>query len=120
MNVDNYVVRLVLTSFFGTRIADVENEDGEMESCICIPIERNNLRKAPSGKISAYFFMNTSQSANRMGWTHYLKMKCHPTFVKKMQGLGWVIPFAGNAKKENFVMHRDSYNKNFVKYKGDE
>ena len=42
-NNNNFVLKLVLTNFLGANISYVENEEGELEECVCIPLERNNL-----------------------------------------------------------------------------
>lgn len=113
---DNYIVRLVLTSFFGARMHDVIDENGNMEECLCIPLKRNNLKKnAINGKVSAYFFMTQISTPSQYGWTHYLKMKCDPDWLKKQRELGWDLKFAGNAKRGNYVVHKNEYNAKFVK-----
>lgn len=103
------ILKFVLTSFFGARIEDVPNEDGNMERCVCIPIDRNDLYVCDNGKVSAYAFVNKTRNANINGWTHYLKMKCSPGFAKKMIGLGYDVPYVGNLKPANYVIHKGGY-----------
>ena len=113
---DNYIVRLVLTSFFGSHVTSVLNEEGDMEECLCIPLKRNNLKKnTRNGKVSAYFFMTQINTPSQYGWTHYLKMKCDPVWLDKQRELGWNLNFAGNAKKGNYVVHKNEYKAKFVK-----
>ena len=111
----NYVLKLSLTKFLGARVCDVENENGEMEQCVCIPLDRNNLKKNPNGHVSVYLFMAKTLTANLYGWTHYLKMKLDPNFIKKINELGLDNPFLGNAKLKSYVAVKDAYDKKFVK-----
>ena len=111
----NYVLKLSLTKFLGARLCDIENENGEMEQCVCIPLDRNNLKKNPNGHVSVYLFMAKTLTANLYGWTHYLKMKLDPNFIKKINELGLDNPFLGNAKLKSYVAFKDAYDNKFVK-----
>ena len=111
----NYVLKLSLTKFLGARVCHVENENGEMEQCVCIPLDRNNLKKNPNGHVSVYLFMAKTLTANLYGWTHYLKMKLDPNFIKKINELGLDNPFLGNAKLKSYVAFKDAYDNKFVK-----
>lgn len=116
----NFLIRLVLTQFIGASIKMVDNEDGCLEECVCIPLERNNLKKTPNNNVNVYVFMNHTNKVNYYGWTHYLKMKISPVFLKKLKDLGMENPFLGNAKRENTIMDANLYANNYVKIKNDE
>jgi hypothetical protein len=103
------ILKVVLTAFLGARIDTVIDENGNEEKCVCIPIDRNGLRIGSTGKVTAYAFVVKTRNANRYGWTHYLKMKCHPNFVKKINGLGFEVPYLGNIKPASFIVHKKSY-----------
>lgn len=103
------VMKIVLTSFLGARLDTVLDEDGKEELCVCIPIDRNNLKVGTTGKVSAYAFVNKTRNANRYGWTHYLKMKYNINFVKKINELGYDAPYIGNIKPASFVIHKKGY-----------
>lgn len=103
------ILKIVLTSFLGARVDTVLDEDGNEEKCICIPLDRNNLREGSTGKVSAYAFVMKTRNANRYGWTHYLKLKSHPSFVKKINELGYEVPYLGNIKPASFIVHKKSY-----------
>lgn len=111
----NYIIKFVLTNFLGSRIAQVENEDGDLEECVCIPLERNNLKKNKRNQVTAYAFMTKSDVANMYGWTHYLKLKTNPDFVKKCDELGLKTPYLGNSKKSNYVVYKKEYQQKLVK-----
>jgi hypothetical protein len=115
LDIGNYIVKFVLTNFIGCRIAQVENEDGDLEECVCIPLDRNNLKKNKKNQVSAYAFMNKSDVANMYGWTHYLKMKTDPAFVKRCDELGIKQPYLGNAKDSNYIIHKKAYQQKLVK-----
>lgn len=103
------ILKFVLTSFFGARLEYVPDENGNMEKCVCIPIDRNNLYVCDNGKVSAYAFVNKTRNANMHGWTHYLRMKCQPNFVKKITELGYEVPYLGNLKPANYVIYKGNY-----------
>lgn len=103
------ILKFVLTSFFGAKIEEVADEEGNLEKCVCIPIERNGLHVCSNGKVSAYAFVNKTRNANMHGWTHYLKMKCKPDFVKKIMGLGYEVPYVGNLKPANYIINKGNY-----------
>ena len=112
---NNFVLKFVLTNFLGANISYVENEEGELEECVCIPLERNNLKKNSKNQVSAYAFMTKTMSVNKFGWTHYLKMKIDPNFLKKINKIGLKNPYLGNAKGSNYIVYKNSYESKFVK-----
>lgn len=108
------ILKFVLTSFLGARVQDVPDEEGNEERCVCIPIDRNGLRIGKTGKVSAYAFVVKTRNANMYGWTHYLKLKCNPNFVKKINELGYSAPYLGNIKPDNYVIHKKGYQESLV------
>lgn len=107
---DNGVEKITLTAFFGARIEELQNENGKVEKCVCIPIERNGLCIGRSGKVNAYAFVNKTKNADRGEWTHYLKMKMPLSLVRKYNDLGYNIPYLGNIKPKNYIIHKNAYN----------
>lgn len=117
---DNYILKIVLTNFIGARFAQVENENGDLEECVCIPLDRNNLKKNRRNQTTAYAFMTVSNTPNQYGWTHYLKIKQDPNFLKKMYSLGMQSPYIGNAKNGNYIVYKNEYKAKYVKVEDDE
>lgn len=111
----NYILKINLTNFHGSRIAMVENENGDLEECVCIPLERNDLKKNRKNQVNAYAFMTKAIFSNSWGWTHYLKAKVNPNFLKKQDSLGLRNCYLGNAKDSNYVVYKKEYKQNFVK-----
>lgn len=103
------ILKIVLTSFLGSRIDTVLDEEGNEEKCVCIPIDRNNLHIGSTGKVSAYAFVVKTRNANRFGWTHYLKMKVNPDFVRRINNLGYQVPYLGNIKPAEFIVNKGGY-----------
>ncbi len=111
----NYILKLVLSNFHGAQIKMVENENGDLEECVCIPLERNDLKKNRKNQVTAYAFMTKSMVANMYGWTHYLKQKVNPNHLKKMDSLGLSTIYLGNGKDSNYVVYKNEYKAKFVK-----
>lgn len=103
------ILKIVLTSFLGARVDTVLDEEGNEEKCVCIPIDRNNLHIGSTGKVTAYAFVVKTRNANKFGWTHYLKMKCNPNFVKRINELGYQVPYLGNIKPAEYIVHKGGY-----------
>lgn len=103
------ILKFTLTNFLGARLDEVMDEEGNMEKCVCIPIDRNNLRVSTNGKVSAYAFVNKTRNANQYGWTHYLKLKLNPNFVQKINSLGYDAPYVGNLKPANYIIFKKAY-----------
>lgn len=103
------VIKLVLTSFRGAQVKDIITENGDLEKCVCIPLDRNGLVEGKTGKVNVYAFVNKTRNSNMHGWTHYLKQKVSPIFVKKINELGYEVPYIGNMKPKNYIIHKGNY-----------
>lgn len=116
----NYILKFVLTNFHGSQIKMVENENGDLEECVCIPLERNDLKKNRKNQVTAYAFMTKAVFSNMYGWTHYLKQKVNPNFLKKLDSLGLSCAYIGNAKDSNYIVYDKEYKQKFVKIDNNE
>lgn len=94
----NYDVVVKLTNYFGSRIMPIENDEGFTEECLVIPLEQNGLRVSPSKNVYSNLYMTQTMNGCIKGWTHYLRMKVNKNTYKKLLGLGYSIPYMGNAK----------------------
>lgn len=97
-NDKNYDLAIKLTNFFGARLMPIENEDGFLEECLVIPLERNGLKPSPSKNVYANVYMTKTMNGCVKGWTHYLRMKVKKDAYLKLKSLGYEIPYLGNAK----------------------
>ena len=53
-------------------------------------------------------------------WTHYIKLKATNNFVRKMNNMGYKMPYLGNMKSKNYIVHKNNYEKAREKYKEEE
>ena len=113
----NYTMKFVLTKLFGARVMEAEDEEGHMEKGVFIPLDRNDLRIDPKGNVSVHCFVSKCFTNNKYDyWTHYIKLKSSPTFVKKMNSLGYKMPYLGNLKAQNYVVHKNNYDREVKRY----
>lgn len=118
-NDKNYDLAIKLTNFFGARLMSIENEEGSFEECLVIPLERNGLKPSPSKNVYANVYMTKTMNGCVKGWTHYLRMKVNKTTYSKLKGLGYDIPYLGNAKPSSWTENlsvKDYKVKNILDY----
>ena len=99
--VDNFLVKLKLSSFLNSRVIDVEDDDGVREKGIFIPIEINNLFLSTRNTVIAWMFATKKFSCPIDDMTHYLKLKVSKTHVDKLKRLGFEPPYLGGMRKTN-------------------
>lgn len=99
----NYDLVIKLTNFFGARLMPIENEEGFMEECLVIPLERNGLKPSPSKNVYANVYMTKTMNGCIKGWTHYLRMKVRKDAYVKLKSLGYEIPYLGNGKPSTWT-----------------
>ena len=118
-NDKNYDLAIKLTNFFGARLMSIENEEGSFEECLVIPLERNGLKPSPSKNVYANVYMTKTMNGCVKGWTHYLRMKVNKNTYSKLKGLGYDIPYLGNAKPSSWTENlsvKDYKVKNILDY----
>ena len=98
----NYDIAIKLTNFFGARLMPIENEEGFLEECLVIPLERNGLKPSPSKNVYANVYMTKTMNGCVKGWTHYLRMKVKKDTYAKLKSLGYEVPYLGNAKPSSW------------------
>lgn len=111
---DRAILKFKLTNFIGAFVSEIENAEGNIEECVCIPLSRNNLKKTHDNTVSAYCFVNQSKIPLD-GWTHYIQLKSAVDFVKKLNAEGYRLPYLGNIKQESKEQVRYTFSKKFVK-----
>ena len=93
-----------LSRFIGAREVVCEDENGEKELCLAIPIERNALVRSHEGRWMAFGFVQEWDGA--MGeFTHYIKQKTNPAHVRWLESQGLESPIIGRLKPTKFY-HR--------------
>ena len=103
---DCYRMRIILTNFLRARVQEIENEHGELEKCVCIPIEDNNvyITKGNSAIIDIEMIKTNIQS--RFGWTHGVRQVPYSSLLNMYKSRGNKFTFIGNGKK--LINHRDN------------
>lgn len=100
-----YEATFYLSNFFGAREVLLEDENGEMEVCLCIPIERNALVKSNySDGIMTYGFVQEMDFPSQ-GFTHWIRQKTNPAHYADLKSRGMSSPIIGKMKPTNFY-HR--------------
>lgn len=115
---EGYRMRIVLTKFLRARIQEIENENGEMEKCVCIPIEDNKIYTTKGGSALIDMELIKTNIKSRFGWTHGVRQVPYSSLLDMYKSKGIVMPFIGNGrKKENTrdnKSNREVYAQNFV------
>lgn len=94
----NYVLRLKLLSFIGSKIVEIENDEGFMEKGVFIPLDINGLHVTDRGNVSLYAFVTERLAAAKNGTSHYLRMKISREALQKLYDLGYENPYIGEMK----------------------
>ena len=89
-----YTLSIILTKFFDAEVIEREDDYGNIEKGVFIPLDRNDL-KLWNGHVYATFFVNKSYHPKNPRATHYLTLYASKRFVKKMNDLGRKMPFMG-------------------------
>lgn len=94
---NNYTLRFNLTAFIGSRVIEAEDQDGNIERGVFIPIDANYLYEDPKSKnVLCEAFVNAKTHNPYDSKTHYLKQKTSVAHVSKLNDLGYKIPSLGN------------------------
>lgn len=100
---NNYVAKIKLSNFLGSKVVDLENDEtGELEKGIFIPIELNSLFLTPRNQVIAWAFVNEKLHDTGDGFSHYLKLKTDKYHIKKLNDLGYETPYLGSMKTSTF------------------
>ena len=96
-----------LSRFIGAREVVCEDENGNAELCLAIPIERNALVKATQGNGGWMTFGFVQEiDEPKSGFTHYVKQKTNPAHLKWLESQGLESPMIARLKPTNFYHRR--------------
>lgn len=111
---DSYFVTLRLTDFFGARYERLANEDtGEEEFGVFIPIRPNNILVSPKKKAIVTFKAEVSQIPSTK-YTHVLSPILEREHYVERKSLGYDVPFMGFMRPTGFK--KQNKNKRYDKY----
>lgn len=114
----NYEALLKLTNFVDARVQEVEDGDGNRESCVVIPLEKNCLKVSKSGHVYAKMFVSEKAIYAGDGYSHYLQLKVSLKDVGKFSDLGYKTPYLGRMRPSYYSKKHqadDKYGYNKVK-----
>lgn len=96
---DCYRIRILLTNFLRARIQEVENEHGDIEKCVCIPIDDNKIYVTKGNSAIVDVEMIKTNIQSRFGWTHGVRQVPYSSLLDAYKSHGLTLPFIGSAKK---------------------
>lgn len=97
----NYTMRLALTKFLGSRVVEIEDQEGFMEQGIFIPLAMNGMHVTNKGNVNAYAFVSERMGVSVDGSSHYIRLKVPQESLKSIKKLGYELPFIGSMKPMN-------------------
>ena len=97
--VHNYLIKLKLSDYINSRVIEVENDDGEIERGIFIPLEINNLFVTVRNTVISWIFATKKLYEPIDNMSHYLKMKVDKNHKDKLKNLGYDPPYLGGMKE---------------------
>ena len=103
---DCYRMRIILTNFLRARVQEIENEHGELEKCVCIPIEDNNVYITKGNSAIIDIEMIKTNMKSRFGWTHGVRQVPYSSLLNKYKSHGIAFPFIGSGRKQ--INYRDN------------
>lgn len=101
----NYEASLKLTNFIDAAVKELEDNDGNREMCLVIPLEKNGLNVSCNGHVYCNMFVNEKTYETGDNNSYYFKQKTDRNHLAKMDSLGYKTPYLG-------VMHRTFYKTN--------
>lgn len=117
----NYTLRLLLTNFLGSRVMDLENQDGIIERGVFIPMDMNGLHETSRGNVAAHFFVTERLTASKDGSSHYIKLKMPKESLERINNLGYETPFVGSMHPSYIKPScQKDYDKNNVRVRASE
>lgn len=103
-----YEMTLYLSSFIGSRVISQEDENGNNELGVFIPIERNGIVKSNTNRYLTWGFVQ-EQDLVYNGFTHRVVQKTNPAHVKRLAEQGIAPPTIARMKPTNFYHRKPKY-----------
>lgn len=112
---NNYTMRFNLTAFIGSRVIEAEDQDGNIERGVFIPIDVNCLYEDPkTHHVLCEAFVTAKQTFSSDGKTHYIKQKVSTNHVRRIEELGYKVPALGHMWLN--TKYRPSYQTQYTEY----
>ena len=94
----NYEATFKMTNFIDARVKELEDNDGNKEMCVVIPLEKNGLKVEKSGHVYCKLFVNEKTFESGDNNSHYMRLKTNYKHVEKMDSLGYKTPYLGTMR----------------------
>jgi hypothetical protein len=98
----NYEALLKLSNFIDARLMDIEDNDGVMEQCLVIPIEKNSLVVTRYKTVYCDMYVSEKTFGCSDDNTHYLRQKLTKANREKLNKLGYKAPYLGSMKPSKY------------------
>ncbi len=100
--------RLMLSGFAGARAEQMENENGDVEEYICIPVKRNGCRKNSRGYYTEMAIIEKRfKNAGARGNTHFIVLTDPDYYKNKGRAETYKDPiYIGNAFVKFVISHQ--------------
>ena len=114
---NNYFMSFKLTNFFGSRVERLENENGDVEECVVIPLKRNGLKVSDANNAVYVNAFVMAKSMRHDKKSHYITQYCIKEHLANLRELGYEAPKLGYMELSAFksAQNNDSTSKNRVK-----
>ena len=103
-----YEMTFYLSNFFGARVVKSEDEHGNEEEGIFIPIERNALICAKTGKWLTWGLVQ-ELDIPLFGFSHRVIHKTNPAHVRELQEQGLEPPMIARMKPTKFYHRKPKF-----------
>ena len=103
-----YEMTFYLSNFIGSRVVTQEDENGNLEEGLFIPIERNALIRAKHNKYLTWGLVQ-ELDVPLFGFSHRVMHKTNPAHVKKLQEQGMEVACIARMKPTNFYHRKPKF-----------
>lgn len=119
LDTNTFEMTLYLSNFDGARTVIEEDENGEPEVGIFIPIERNALIRVDGDKWLTWGFVQ-EQDVPICGFSHRVMQKTNPAHLRELKAKGLEPPLIARMKPTRFYHRKKNYGYQRVQIDGDE
>lgn len=116
---NTFEMTFYLSNFFGARTVVQEDENGEPEVGLFIPIDRNALVQTDNGGWLTWGFVQ-EQDIPICGFSHRVIHKTNPANVRALKEKGLEPPLIARMKPTKFYHRKRNYGYQRVQIDGDE
>lgn len=99
---NNYCMTINLTAFIGSKVIEVEDENGIPEKGVFIPIDKNELYQS-HGRVFFGAFVTEKTYNTGDNKSHFVKQRVTGDHIKKLASLGYKCPYLGSLYPTSFT-----------------